>query len=94
MSIAPEEFARSFVRRPGMHLGEVSFERAVGYLLGLEAPLMQACRTPEEVASLPSSRHRALLQRDPADDELTAIARLEPVLAGILVEIQRREEGC
>lgn len=93
MSIAPEELARSFVRRPGMHLGEVSFERAVGYLLGLEAPLMRAGRTPEDVAALPTSRHRALLQRRPGDDELEAIARLEPVIAETLVEIERREEG-
>jgi hypothetical protein len=90
----PEEFARGFVRRPGMYIGSESFERTVGFILGLETVLLRRSRTPKDVATLPTQRHRSLLQRNPADDERAAIARLEPLLVDVLTELRQAEKAA
>lgn len=90
----PEEFARAFARRPGMYLGAVTFERAVGFILGLETALIWARRTTQEAADLPTQRFSALVRRDPGDDEHEAIIRLEPVLTAVLTELREAHGGA
>ncbi|GAA3762845.1 hypothetical protein GCM10022240_14190 [Microbacterium kribbense] len=79
-SISSDEWAREIARRPGMYLGSATFERAVGFIHGLEHPLIVKCRTPEDTAALPTSRHAELLRRNDDLDEAETIRQLEPVL--------------
>lgn len=84
----PEDLARTFATRPGMYIGEANFERAVGFVLGLEHALLLRCNTPEDVAALPTHRYRALMAWQPGDDDRAAIARLEPVIAAVIAELR------
>ena len=86
-SMTPENWARVITKRPGMHLGSVSFERAVGFVRGLEHPLIARCATQDDVSALPTSRHSELLvQGDLGDAE--AITRLEPLLIELFVALE------
>lgn len=86
-SITPEDWARVIVKRPGMYLGAVSFERAVGFVRGLEHPLVIHCITQDDVSALPTSRHcELLLQGDLSDAE--AIKRLEPLLVELFSALE------
>jgi hypothetical protein len=64
----------------------------VGFILGLETPLLLRTRTPEDIAALPTSRYPEWTRRDPSDDERAAIARLEPVLLAVLTGLQETPE--
>ncbi len=78
-SMTPENWAAVIVKRPGMYLGGVSFERAVGFVRGLEHPLVIRCLTQDDVSALPTSRHSDLLAQGDLSDA-GAIKRLEPLL--------------
>ena len=86
-SITPEDWAAVIVKRPGMYLGGVSFERAVGFVRGLEHPLIVRCRTQDDVSALPTSRRSELLIQGDLDDA-EAIKRLEPLLFELLTALE------
>ncbi|MDN6304483.1 hypothetical protein ACTXKQ_12960 [Corynebacterium variabile] len=86
-SMTPESWAAVTTKRPGMYLGGVSFERAVGFVRGLEHPLIVRCRTQEEINALPTSRHSELLIQGDLDDT-GAIRRLEPLLVDLFTALQ------
>lgn len=79
-SSEPEAWARLITKRPGMFLGSASFERAVGFVHGLQHLLLMRCRTQEDLDALPTSRHAELLRREDGQDDHEAIRRLEPLL--------------
>lgn len=87
-SIPAEDWARLVSKRPGMHLGSSSFERAVGYVSGLEFPLLERCETEADVAALPTVRYRALVERPEGMGELEAIRRLEPLLVELITAVR------
>lgn len=89
----PEDLARTFAKRPGMYIGEASFERALGFIQGLEHALFLQVQTPEDLAALPTYRYRELMTRRPDDDDRAAIARLEPVIAAVIAELQVGDEA-
>ncbi len=86
-SITPEDWARVITKRPGMYLGAVSFERAIGFVRGLEHPLIVRCATQDEVSALPTSRHSELLVQGDRDDA-EAITRLEPLLVELFTAFE------
>lgn len=88
-AMTPENWARVIVKRPGMYLGRVSFERAIGFVRGLEHPLIVRCATQDEVSGLPTSRRSELLAQGDLDDA-EAIKRLEPLLVDLFAALDER----
>lgn len=95
--VSLDDLARLVTKRPGMYLGEASYERAVGLLTGLGS--IDAALNPPASASLPSDEFSAdsgsdllgriaALRRDPHIDEREAILALEPLLAEALAALQ------
>lgn len=97
-----DDLARLIAKRPGMYIGEASYERAVGLLTGLASiastlnPSAPAPVAPDEFSVGNGSdllRRIAALRRDPDIDEREAILALEPLLAEALAELQARHEA-
>lgn len=90
-SITAADRARLASKRPEMHLGSSSFEREVGYVRGLEFPLLERCETEADVAALSTVRHRALLERPEGMDKLEASRRLETLLVELITVVRSEQ---
>lgn len=90
-SIPAEDWGRLVSKQPAIHLGSSSFERAIGYLRGLEFPMLERCETEADVAALPTVRCRALLERPERLDEREAIRRLEPLLVELIAAVRSEQ---
>lgn len=96
---SPDDLARLIAKRPGMYMGEASYERAIGLLTGLASiasTLNPSAHAPDEFGVGNSSdllERVAALRRDPDVDEREAILALEPLLAKALAELQALDEA-
>lgn len=102
-SVSPEDAARLIAKRPGMHLGAASYERAIGFLHGVAAlaamrrssrPSPETSRDGFSAGDGSSLLGRiAVLRRDPDVEVREAILALEPLLAEALAELQALDEA-
>lgn len=92
-----EDLARMIAKRPGMHLGAASYERAIGFLHGVAslASAQRAASSTDEPADHEFGADDFELlarvfgaRRPPGVDEGEAIRQLEPLLAEALAALQ------
>lgn len=94
-STSPDDLARVITKRPGMYLGDASFERAIGLVNGLASIVSMYRSRASTDQPVGNNEFRAgnssdLLERvlavrpDPDLDERDAILALEPLLAEAL----------
>ena len=98
---SPDDMARLIAKRPGMHLGGASYERAIGFLHGLASIVAMrrastsADAAPDEFSADSGSEllgRIASLRRDPDLDDHEAIRRLEPLIAATIAAFQELDE--
>lgn len=98
-SPSPDDQARVIAKRPGMYLGEASYERAIGFLHGLAYLASQRRSAPSEDGMAHDGEFMqdsatellgrvSAVRRDPGLDERDAILALEPLLAEALTALQ------